>query len=272
MTEFSLVLALIAIIVLIAPLTIWSFLNRRSKMRKLEHLYNESRQRSYHGSKPWPIKTVAMDTVIPGLTRDEFGVRTAHPITIHGGYVRGGISALETTLLATLASSSERIFEFGTCTGLTTHNLAQNSPDSAKIVTVTLHPDELESTEKDSNDDPGAHEESLSESRFTQFVYEDSPVAHKVEQIFSDSKLLDIEKYRGTMDVVFVDGAHTYSYLKNDTEKALAMLKPGGLLLWHDYRGKSTCPDVFSFINNLSKTLPIHLIEGTTLACHRKEA
>lgn len=37
-------------------------------------------------------------------------------------------------------------------------------------------------------------------------------------------------------DVVFIDGAHDYESVRTDTRLAISVLKPGGLLAFHDYR------------------------------------
>jgi hypothetical protein len=34
---------------------------------------------------------------------------------------------------------------------------------------------------------------------------------------------------------VFVDGSHTYDYLLSDTRAAMTMVRPGGVIVWHDY-------------------------------------
>ncbi len=36
-------------------------------------------------------------------------------------------------------------------------------------------------------------------------------------------------------DLVFVDGCHEASAVYRDSLRALALLRPGGLLLWHDF-------------------------------------
>jgi predicted O-methyltransferase YrrM len=72
------------------------------------------------------------------------------------------------------------------------------------------------------------------------------------------------------MDLIFIDGSHAYSYVMSDTEKALKMLKKGGIVLWHDYRGTREAPDVFRALNELAEKLPIVHIAGTSLAAYRK--
>ena len=46
-------------------------------------------------------------------------------------------------------------------------------------------------------------------------------VAGKVEQLFADSKTLDVSPWAGQCDLVFVDGSHAYSYVVSDSEKVL---------------------------------------------------
>lgn len=64
------------------------------------------------------------------------------------------------------------------------------------------------------------------------------------------------------MDFVFVDGFHCYEYVKNDTEKGLEMLRPGGIIAWHDC--VSNRPEIVSFLKTLSP-LPV-LVETSSLA------
>ena len=63
-------------------------------------------------------------------------------------------------------------------------------------------------------------------------------------------------------DFVFVDAAHTAAYVRNDSEKAWAMLRPGGIVAWHDCRPQS--PDVVKYLRNCP--FAVSRISGTTLA------
>ena len=64
------------------------------------------------------------------------------------------------------------------------------------------------------------------------------------------------------MDFVFVDGAHNYDYVKNDSEKGWRMLRRGGIIAWHDCRHQD--PDVIRFLLQCSFE-PVR-IAGTTVA------
>lgn len=66
------------------------------------------------------------------------------------------------------------------------------------------------------------------------------------------------------MDFVFVDGAHDYQSVRKDTENALRLLRPGGVILWHDYgvaEGVTLC------LNELAKDLPLVWLKDTAFAC-----
>jgi predicted O-methyltransferase YrrM len=61
----------------------------------------------------------------------------------------------------------------------------------------------------------------------------------RVTQIYSDSRTWDSTPYTpGFFDTTLIDGGHSEDVVLSDTRKALAVVRPGGLILWHDF-----CPD-----------------------------
>lgn len=65
-------------------------------------------------------------------------------------------------------------------------------------------------------------------------------LGHRVCQIFCDSRKWDASNYpAGFFDTVLIDGGHQEDVVVSDTHKALGLLRPGGLILWHDF-----CPHV----------------------------
>jgi len=67
-------------------------------------------------------------------------------------------------------------------------------------------------------------------------LYREAGLGHRVCQIFCDSQAWDTSNYPAEFfDMVFVDGSHITDIVMNDTMKSMAMLRPGGLILWHDY-------------------------------------
>ena len=65
------------------------------------------------------------------------------------------------------------------------------------------------------------------------------------------------------MDLVFVDGDHSYEAVKNDSEKALRMLAPGGIILWHDFAAKT--PGIVRYMKEFSQQRPVFRLKHTCL-------
>lgn len=187
-----------------------------------------------------------------------------------GRGVPGGTSDREAWILATLAKRCRTMFEFGTATGKTTYLLARNSPDDARVHTITLPPDALADYDAGASDSGLAERKAREESAFTTFLYTGTDVEGKIEQHYGDSKALDESPWAGRCDLIFVDGSHAYSYVKSDTEKALQMLAPGGIILWHDYQPlRRSVRDVCKALDELAATLPLVRLSRTTLVAYR---
>ena len=70
--------------------------------------------------------------------------------------------------------------------------------------------------------------------------------------------------------MIFIDGGHTRSILKNDTEKAFQMIAKGGFIFWHDYvAGKKSSKDVFNYLNEISKEKNLYNIKNTSLVYYK---
>jgi len=256
--------AIIAALSFIAALVLGHGQLRQRAVRKQRNLFGE-----------WPIRRVSPETVDPVLRPGPFGPTRDTEVAFigRGPYVvDGGTSDAEAWLLAVLAKGARTMFEFGTCTGKTAYLWARNSPPDARVITVTLAPDHLSDYRQEATDDPVDVEFALKESSHTEFLYSGSDVAAKVEQLFADSKALDVSPWAGRCDLVFVDGSHAYSYVVSDSAKALELVAPGGLVLWHDYAGPRHAPGVYRALNELAQRLPLVRLEGTTLVAYRRPA
>ena len=180
----------------------------------------------------------------------------------------GMTSDLEGWILSMLAKNSKMIFEFGTCSGKTTYLLALNSGQEAKIYTLTL--EHNENIEYLKNESKVAHKNIKKESIYKNFIFSNTEEEKKINVIFCNSLNFDIQNYKSKFDLIFIDGGHTRSILKNDTEKAFQMIAKGGFIFWHDYvAGKKSSKDVFNYLNEISKEKNLYNIKNTSLVYYK---
>ena len=182
-------------------------------------------------------------------------------------YKQGNVSLYELYTLSSIARKLNHgvIFEIGTFDGRTTLHLALNTADSARIHTLDIPPAELHNVKlKLDLGDPQLIDKK-------QFMigenFMERTESKKIIQHLSDSAGFDYSPFYGKVDLFFVDGAHSYEYIKSDTENALKTLKDNGIIIWHDY---GNVIDVVEYLNELSKTLPVFRINGTSLAVYSK--
>lgn len=231
---------------------------------------NRAKRRQRNLFSRWPVPSVAPGAVAPLLAVGPLGPSPASEVIAIPNYaVPGGISDTETWVLCNLAKTARLIFEFGTATGKTTYLLARNAPPEARIVSLTLPLDAARVYCEGEADDPDAKRAALAECQ-AGFVYLGTPEAAKITQLFGDSKTFDASRYGAQCDLVFVDASHGRSYVESDSRKALAMLRPGGYVLWHDYAGPYGPRGVYEVLNRLARELPLQHIKGTMLVAYRK--
>ena len=220
----------------------------------------------------WPIRTVPLAELDPVFKTNDLGPTLETEVSFVGRgplIVPGGTSDAEAWVLSTLAKNAQNIFEFGTCTGKTTYLVARNSPPEASVTTITLAPEQAGDYIREEGDSRQNIKAALRESKLTHFLYNGTVVEPKVRQLFGDSKAFDETPYLNSCDLIFVDGSHAYSYVLSDSRKALRMVKPGGVILWHDYVGPEE-EGVFRGMNELARELPLVHVEGTTFIAYRK--
>lgn len=221
------------------------------------------------------IRTVPLAAFDPVFApHPEFGPSLACEVRFVGrGATRvlGGASDAESWVLAVLAKGARRLFEFGTCTGKTAYLWAVNAPPDARVTTLTLPPDGAAAIALGREDEAYAAYAAVRESVCTEFLYTGTEAEAKITQLFGDSKAFDEAPYADACDLVFVDGSHAYSFVVSDTEKALRMVRPGGVVLWHDYHADpALVPDVHRGLGELAERLPLVHLEGTTLVAYRR--
>jgi MoaA/NifB/PqqE/SkfB family radical SAM enzyme len=71
--------------------------------------------------------------------------------------------------------------------------------------------------------------------------YLEKEIGHRVCQIYCDSRKWETSNYpTDFFDTVLIDGGHAKDVVINDTLKAFKLLRPGGIIMWHDF-----CPPVW---------------------------
>lgn len=173
--------------------------------------------------------------------------------------IGASVSLAESAALAALIhkTKARRVFEFGTYKGVSTTQLALNLPPEGRVFTLDLpedHPAYSLAIKSDA-------ERTIANETGKGILIPDD-LREKVTFLRSDSATFDTSPYEASMDFVFVDGAHSYEYVKNDTEKGLQMLRKGGIIAWHDCTPSHK--DVVKFLRSLPQQPS--LVSGTALA------
>jgi len=87
-------------------------------------------------------------------------------------------------------------------------------------------------------------------------LYREKGLGHRVCQIYSDSREWDTSNYPGGFfDSVLIDGGHQPDVVANDTRKALALLRSGGLVIWHDFCPLSEIRSQFESVKGVTEGL-----------------
>ena len=173
---------------------------------------------------------------------------------------QGGGSIADVVALAQVAKylDCRRLFEIGTFRGYTTYHLALNVAADAIIYTLDLPASHIHSAKLELTD------VALINKPLSGEWFLDTPVAAKISQLLGDSATFDYSSYEGQMDLVYVDGAHSYEYVASDSLTARRLTTPNGIILWHDY---PTWPGVWACLEDLSRQWSGRFtwIEGTAL-------
>jgi predicted O-methyltransferase YrrM len=164
----------------------------------------------------------------------------------------GNISLMELVLINYLlrSISPRRCFEIGTYDGRTTLNLAVNLPSEGQVFTLDLPSSQIKDTalQIDKADEEWINKEG-SGARFAGTKWE-----ARITQLYGDSATFDFSPYVNSIDFIFVDGAHTYEYVRTDSLTAIRLLRNGhGVILWHDYNF-NRYPGVTKALNELYET------------------
>jgi hypothetical protein len=184
----------------------------------------------------------------------------------------GNVSIEEVCKLALIARwlQPRRVLEIGTYNGMTTLQIALNVPSDAVVYTLDLPPDMQAALPLSDLDNYVAHHFRQRFGTQTGSYFAGRTDVH-IRQLLGDSATFDYASaIDGPLDLVFIDAAHDYPNKKIDSERALELLSPHGVVIWHNY-ADVTCPDVTKYLGELSARLPIRHLRNTMLAVYRRE-
>lgn len=119
-----------------------------------------------------------------------------------GESVPGGMTDFEAWVLCVPAKRAARAFEFGTCTGKTAYLWARNAPPEARIITLTLAPEQAKSASYTAIDNRRTGQQAEEESRFARYLYTATEVECRIAQMYGDSKDFDETPYLGRCDLL----------------------------------------------------------------------
>ena len=152
---------------------------------------------------------------------------------------------------------ARRVFEIGTYNGATAWCLARNL-ESAEVHTLDL-PLENEPALEFGVSDAG------NRIAFERPAYEVLPLpTGRVVQHWGDSATFDFTAWRGSMDLVYVDGAHSHQYVRADSTTALDLVRDSGAVVWDDYWRR--IEGVRAILDELR--IPLFRVPGTRLVAH----
>lgn len=188
---------------------------------------------------------------------------TGEAITWGGGVGSYTIDILSLCLACKLLEPKV-YFEIGTLNGFTAYHAALNSPESARIYTLDLPPEGAGEVALHVTAIDEAHIKS--NRKVEKLLFEGTPEEARITRLFGDSASFDYSPYHGQVDVFFIDGAHSYEYVRSDTLKALDCCHPGSMILWHDF-GRVGVNGVSRWLHELKAAGgPVHVVPGASLA------
>ncbi|HMJ88435.1 MAG TPA: class I SAM-dependent methyltransferase [Candidatus Acidoferrum sp.] len=146
---------------------------------------------------------------------------------------------------AALGFEAKRILEIGSYRGDTARLLAENTAEDIRICTVDIDP---------------RHGE----------AYRGTPLERRIDRRVG-AVSMGLFQTGEKFDLIFVDANHDFASVVNDTEVALKVCSPQGVILWHDYAQDMYFHDLCGVpeaLHHFAETRRIVGIRGTRLALY----
>jgi glycosyltransferase involved in cell wall biosynthesis/tetratricopeptide (TPR) repeat protein len=198
------------------------------------------------------------------MSRGEFAARFGAP-DVNGAicaYTRQDDTRAVLTLL--VHARPKRVLEIGTALGHMTANLTRWTTDDAQVFTIDL-------VRGMNRARPGAFEQDVEvpgHAEWARFANEFG-TAYKAFLITADTMTYDFGRL-APLEFVFVDGAHDFEHVVNDSRKSYEALAAGGWVVWHDFGSAVPWVKVRGAIESIGFEEPVVQVEGTEVAFLRK--
>lgn len=155
------------------------------------------------------------------------------------------------------------VFEIGTFVGYTSLHMALNTPTAAEIFTLDLPPADRSTALHTTATD----QKLIGNAMARRPLFESHAGGAKIRRLFGDSAGFDYSEWYGRVDLFFVDGAHSYDYVKSDTLNALKCCRPGSVIAWHDY-GRVEQRGVTRWLHEFARNRDVYVVPNGSLAFH----
>jgi predicted O-methyltransferase YrrM len=154
---------------------------------------------------------------------------------------------------------ARKVAEIGTYDGNTTLNVAANLPPDGCVTTIDLPPNW---DRKFVYDVPNSHWNVTDRNRIG-IQYRGTEYENRIRQVLGDSATVDWSELHPPFDLIFIDGCHYRDYVKADTAHAIRNIRPGGVVVWHDY---GDIKDVSLVVDETARQMTVRVVRGTRLA------
>src|SRR6266568_174922 len=134
------------------------------------------------------------------------------------------------------AHAAARLLEIGTCSGFMARHLVVNCGPDSKLWTIDLPDAEADATAFPlRKDDRELVLKSAHGRGLAGWYAAAAPESGQIVQILCDSATYSYDDVETPLDFAYIDGAHSYEYVVNDTVNVLRRIRPGGVIIWDDY-------------------------------------
>jgi len=154
------------------------------------------------------------------------------------------------------------VFEIGTSTGYSSLFLAANSPLEAQIWTLDLLTGDAITTSPLTALDRDI-------ARWCHGVepcFVGRALGRRIHRLYGDSASFDFAPYWHSVDLFFIDGAHTYDYVRSDTLNALRCCRSGSVIAWHDFGRAGLSRGVTRWLEQLNRVAKVYTLPGSSIA------